>query len=127
MHYLIIFKGLLRLTDYLNKTIIKIIGILNGVNISFYIINFINNSPVVISFLSVVYYSLNLWWDLIQKEKFNLFIKVGISILGICSKVFSFLCFIFLLFILDHYIKNQEHLFKNLSDNEDESAIIYQK
>jgi hypothetical protein len=127
LHYLIIFKGLLRLTDYLNKTIIKIIGILNGVNISFYIINFINNSPVVISFLSVVYYSLNLWWDLIQKEKFNLFIKVGISILGICSKVFSFLCFIFLLFILDHYIKNQEHLFKNLSDNEDESAIIYQK
>ena len=127
LHYSIIFKCLLRLNDYLNKTILRIIGIFNGVNLSIYIINFISNSPIIISFLSVLYYSLNLWWDLIKKEEFNLLIKVGISILGICSKVFSFLGFIFLLYILDYYMKNQEHLFKKISDNEDENTIINQK
>ena len=90
-------------------------------------INFITNTPNVISFLIVIYYFLNLYWDLNQKEEFNLLIKLGISIFGLCTKIYSFFGFIFLLYILDYYMENQEHLFKKISDNEDENAIIYQK
>jgi hypothetical protein len=127
LHYSIIFKCLLRLNDYLNKTILRIIGIINGIDLSFYSINFITNTPNLISFLIVVYYFLNLYWDLNQKEEFNLLIKLGISIFGLCTKIYSFFGFIFLLYILDCYMENQEHLFEKISDNEDENAIIYQK
>lgn len=127
LHSLIIFKCILRLNEYLNKTIKRIIGILNGIDLSLYIINILLNSPIVISFLALIYYILNLCWDLIQEEEFNLLIKLGISIFGICSKIYSFVCFIFLLYILDYYIKNQEHLFVKISDNEEENAIIDQK
>jgi hypothetical protein len=126
-HYSIIFKCLLRLNEYLNKTVIRIIGILNGTDFSFFSITFLANSPNAISLMAVVYYFLNLWWDLIQKGEFNLLIKLGISIFGLCTKIYSFFGFIFLLYILDYYMENQEHLFKKISDNEDENAIIYQK
>lgn len=127
LHYSIIFKCLLRLDDYLNKTIIKITGIFDGTDLSIYFLNYLNNSPIVIIYLSVIYFFLSLLWDLLQKEEFNLLIKLGVSIFGFSTKIFSFFSFIFLLCILDYYMKNHEHLFEKISDKDEENAIINQK
>jgi len=126
LHYSIIFKCILRLNDYLNKTIVKIIGIFDGTNLSIYSLNFITNCPIIIISLSVMYFILSLLWDLLQKEEFNLLIKLGVSIFGFSTKIYSFFSFIFLLCILDYYMKNHEHLFEKISDKDEENAIIYQ-